>query len=201
VSQALAGLISQIDGAFGHRPTVARLSYPGCSILLTLRVYLRFPVHFACSLLNLVGQFAKPAGSLAYLIGQAATLGNLVLYPDQQFDVFGHDLSLKGAPPKIKRGPDRIETGHYPIEAASYSQSRKAKCRYQQEDDGDNKRETKLVSHVGQPLAVVFVSYRLGFVLKANDQPGTTPKFNGPPSSQRPQIIRQLPNFRIPWHR
>jgi hypothetical protein len=79
---------------------VARLSYPGCSILLTLRVYLRFPVHFACSLLNLVGQFAKPAGSLAYLIGQAATLGNLVLYPDQQFDVFGHDLSLKGALPK-----------------------------------------------------------------------------------------------------
>ena len=36
--------------------------------------------------------FAKPPGSLrvAYFIGQAATLDNMVLYPDQQFDVLSH---------------------------------------------------------------------------------------------------------------
>jgi hypothetical protein len=60
-----------------------------------------FLIYFARTPLNLIGQFMKPTRGfrVGYLIGQTATLDNLVLNLNQQFDIFTHGPKSKGECP------------------------------------------------------------------------------------------------------
>jgi hypothetical protein len=60
-----------------------------------------FPVRFSRPALNLIGQFVKSAGGfgIEYLRRQAAAFDDLILYINQQFQVFSHQRSLASGEP------------------------------------------------------------------------------------------------------